>query len=194
MKTLKWIVKLSCLMPFAYLLYMSFFGDLGAEPIVKINTLTGYFALCLVLINLLLGVMIALYKKWPKFVRPFFAERRYLGIASGVYAILHFVSYLGKEGFQTKGLEQIVTKFYLGMGMLALVFIMILTLTSNDLSVKFLKMKNWKRLHRLVYLALVFMAIHVFSIEKANLLLLGLLIIPIVILQAVRFALSFKKT
>lgn len=55
-------------------------------------------------------------------------------------------------------------KSYLLWWMLWGIIIFLLGITSNTKSVKFLK-KNWKRLHMLVYPALLFIALHIFFIS-----------------------------
>lgn len=192
-KILKWILRFSYLGPLVYWVDMGLTGGLGAQPIVKINTQTGYVTLVLILINLLLGIMIALWKKWPAWWRWIFAERRSLGIAAGIYAVLHFCSYLGKEGFQTKAWTQIYTKFYLSMGFCALALVLVLTLTSNNLSVRLLSMRRWRFIHRFVHLAGVFILLHLFLIEKANLALLALLTLPLVPFQIYRLLRFLRK-
>lgn len=174
-------------LPFLYWFYGSFQGTLGAEPIVRINTQSGYVTLWLLLINLLLGVMLWYSKKWPQSLRWIFSERRALGIASGIYAILHFLTYLGKESFAPKAFEQILDKNYLTVAMLALLILMILLFTSNDFSVRTLGIKRWKNLHRLVYPAGFLILFHVFWIEKANLTLLAAMTAPVVALELIRF-------
>jgi len=52
---------------------------------------------------------------------------------------------------------------YLLWGSLAGSIIFLLGITSNTFSVKLLK-RNWKRLHMLVFLALVFVALHIYFI------------------------------
>lgn len=183
----KWTFRFSFLAPLFFWIYKIFWGDLGAEPIATLNWQTGYVTLVFFLVNWLLGFLIA--QKMLDFVFPrwIFSERRALGMATGFYAILHFMTYLGKESFLQKAWEQMVTKTYLSFATLALIILILQLLTSNDLSVRRLRHKNWKRLHRLVHLAAFFIAAHVFLIEKGNIPLLVALIIPLSILQIYRF-------
>lgn len=186
-KFISWTIKLSLTLPFLYWVVGVFQAWLGVEPLVKINTQSGYVVLILLLINLLIGAVHAL--KWfdIKYYRFLYLERRSIGIACGFYVILHFLTYLAKESFLPKGWEQILTKNYLTAGTIAAIILLILTLTSNDISTRFLK-KNWKKLHRLVYLAAFIMLFHVFQIEKANLVLILILISPVVLFELIRLA------
>lgn len=179
--------------PFAYWIWAIFNDALGAEPVVKLNVQTGYTGLSFLLFNLFLGWLIWWKNKTAlRLFRPFVLERRWIGIFCGFYMMIHFLTYFAKEAFEPIAFEQILTKNYLTFGFFALSIIFVLTLTSNDLSVRLLKHKNWKRLHRFVYLAFLVMMGHVFQIEKGNLPLLAIMIFPLLILQMVRFF-SFLK-
>lgn len=184
-KFLNLAIKIAVTLPFFFWIFGIFNDWLGVEPIVKINTQSGYVVLILLLVNLLIGAIHALHWidiKWYRFLQM---SRRYIGVFCGLYAILHFFSYLGKESFLPKGWEQIVTKNYLTFGAFAAVIILILAITSNNFSTRLLK-NRWKKLHRLVYLAGIVAMFHIFQIEKANLVLLGLLVAPVIALEAIR--------
>lgn len=179
--------------PIFYWVWAIFVQALGAEPVVKLNIQTGYVGLSFLLFNLLLGWLIWWRKKTiNKLFRPFFLERRWLGIFTGMYLIFHILTYFAKEAFEFTAIPQIFTKTYLTFGFGAFTVLMLLTLTSNDVSVRFLGQRRWKMLHRLVYFAFWLMMGHVFLIEKGNLVLLALMIQPILILQLIRFALYVK--
>jgi DMSO/TMAO reductase YedYZ heme-binding membrane subunit len=184
-KFLNWTVKLACILPFFYWVAGVFLEWLGVEPLVKINTQSGYVILVLFIVNLLVGIFKSLNWFDIKYYQFLARSRRYLGVICGFYVVLHFVTYLAKESFLPKGWEQIVTKNYLIAGTLAALIIIVLTLTSNNVSVRLLK-KKWKTLHNLVHVAFFIILAHVFQIEKANLFLLALLIWPVIFLQIIR--------
>ena len=191
-KFLNWTMKISCFAPLVYWVAGLFLELLGAEPLVKINTQSGYVVLILLQINLLVGAIHAL--KWlPLRTYLFlFQSRRYLGVLCGFYVVLHFLTYLAKESFLPKGWLQIVTKTYLIAGSISALLVVILTLTSNDWAVRVLK-KKWKTLHRLVYLASAVLLVHIFLIEKANLVLLAAIVVPVLFIQLIRFFRFIRK-
>lgn len=191
-KFLNWTIKLACILPFLYWVAGVFLDWLGAEPLVKINTQSGYVVLILLLVNLIIGIFKSLNWLDIKYYQFLAMSRRYLGVLCGFYVSLHFVTYLAKESFLPKGWEQIVTKNYLIAGSLAAFLLLVLTVTSNNISVRFLK-KKWKYVHNLVHLAFFIMLAHVFQIEKANLLLLALLVWPVMILQLIRVIKNLLK-
>ena len=89
--------------------------------------------------------------------------------------------------------EAIVEKRYLFCGAVSLGIISLLLITSTDFAVKLLKFKNWKSLHRLIHVAFVFILVHVFSIEKADLIKYAFILIPLFLAQTLRFSFSFAK-
>lgn len=191
-KFLRWFLRLSLLGPLVWWIYLGMQGELGVQPVVKLNIETGYVTLVLLLINLGIGACLALKKNWSANLRWFFTERRWLGIAAGFYLTGHVFFYIAKEGFLPQAYIQAVTKTYLLAGTLATLIIWVMTFTSNDFSQKKLG-RNWKKIHRWIHVASVLILIHVFLIEKANLALLALLILPIAPFQLWRFA-GYLKT
>jgi methionine sulfoxide reductase heme-binding subunit len=86
------------------------------------------------------------------------ANRRYLGVASFAYALLHAVTYIERKG----ELDVIVDEaLEVGMatGWVATVLMLLLAVTSNDASVRRLR-RAWKSLHRWVYPAAVLTYLH----------------------------------
>ncbi|MEQ1580133.1 MAG: ferric reductase-like transmembrane domain-containing protein [Steroidobacteraceae bacterium] len=85
-------------------------------------------------------------------------NRRYLGVASFAYALLHALTYLERKAdlatIVDEGLE-------VGMatGWVAMVLMLLLAVTSNDASVRLLR-KAWKSLHRWVYAAALLTYLH----------------------------------
>lgn len=191
-KVLNQTLKIAIVLPLLFWIIGLFTDWLGVEPIVKINTQSGYVVLILLLVNLLVGAIHSLNWmdiKWYRFIQM---SRRYIGVFCGIYVVLHFLSYLAKESFLPKGWEQIITKNYLIAGSMAAILLLILTMTSNNYSTRLLK-NNWKKLHRIVYLAGFIALFHIFQIEKANLLLLAILVIPVLLLEVLRFILFFVR-
>ena len=80
-------------------------------------------------------------------------NRRYFGVASFAYAGLHTVVYAQRTGLVSEVLAESTEIEYL-TGWIALLIFMVLAVTSNDASVRWLR-KGWKRLHRLVYAAAI---------------------------------------
>ena len=94
--------------------------------------------------------------------------RRQLGLVAYAYVVLHFTSWLTID----MGLrwEQIIPdlykRWYILVGMAALVLLTPLALTSNNWSIRKLGAKAWNRLHKLAYVATGLGVIHFLMVGK----------------------------
>lgn len=92
--------------------------------------------------------------------------RRAIGVSAFYFAVLHsVVAVFGQLG----GVQQItylpeLFKWSLGLGLVALVILLILTITSFDAVVKYMTFVRWKWLHQLVYLGGVLAMLHIWMI------------------------------
>lgn len=89
-------------------------------------------------------------QRWTAWLVP---RRRYFGVASFAYALLHAAVYVMRQGDWPKILAQAMDAGML-TGWLAFALFVPLALTSNDVSVRRLG-RAWKSLHRIVYAAAV---------------------------------------
>jgi sulfoxide reductase heme-binding subunit YedZ len=158
MFAVRWILKplvfLACLWPAAHLA-LGAFGlagvSLGADPVAALLHGCGRWTLNFLMITLCMTPLRDLTHSvfWLRF-------RRMFGLYAFFYVILHFAVYLvldqnGKLG----ALWQDVTKRpYITIGMLALLMLIPLALTSTAKSMRRLG-RRWTQLHRLVYVVSV---------------------------------------
>jgi len=100
--------------------------------------------------------------------------RRELGILIGCFALVHGISYFIDSQIFTSQIEPYLNTNFFSMqplfffGIITLFFTTLLFITSNNLSVRFLGGKNWKRLHRLVYVLLVVMLAHIIFVKSVR--------------------------
>jgi DMSO/TMAO reductase YedYZ heme-binding membrane subunit len=129
----------------------------------------GKSAWLLFLIVLFLGPIAQISRS--KILNALMVFRREAGILMGVFAIEHSWLFFVKFGL---GLNFILEKnFWLaenwitpfGFGMAALALTVPLMATSNNFSVRFLK-GNWKTLHRLAYVILILIALHIVFVGR----------------------------
>ena len=126
----------------------------------EVMTLSGEIFLYLLVAVLFISPILSI--KWKPLQRKrlwLIKLRRYLGIGSGLTALFHFVFWLV---FYTSGWEFILNSFkdwYVITGLTALLIILLLTVTSNDYSVRKLK-KKWKKIHYLTYLLPALVVLH----------------------------------
>lgn len=94
--------------------------------------------------------------------------RREIGILMGYLAVVHGVGYMSDPHFFTffiaehLGTEIISMDTSILVGLIGLLLTLPLLITSNRFSMQHLGGKNWKRLHRLVYPAFLFIVLHRF--------------------------------
>lgn len=146
LKSVVWSVALS---PLLLLLYRFLTNGLGANPISYATNLLGDTTLRLLLASLALTPLRILFGiAWQM------SLRRLLGLFAFFYVCLHFTVWIAVDHVFEWGelAPDIVKRPYITVGMLALTLLVPLAGTSTSGMVKRLGGKNWRRLHRLVYL------------------------------------------
>jgi len=88
--------------------------------------------------------------------------RQASGITAFVYAGLHFLFFCVDKGWL-----ETFKEFGSILGLIATLVMMVLAITSNTRSMKFLR-KKWKKLHRLAYLVGVLAILHVALLEHGD--------------------------
>jgi sulfoxide reductase heme-binding subunit YedZ len=155
-------VHAGALLPLGWLLW-AYSQDLFlVDPVREITTFTGQGAILLLLLSLACTPIVTLtgYKRVSR-------VRRALGLYAFVYAGLHFLTFIGLDyGFEANFIQQaIVDQRYVIAGTSAGLILLALALTSTQGWQVRLR-KNWKRLHRLVYLAGILAVVHVIWLSK----------------------------
>ncbi len=168
-----WIVKpvvwVLCLAPLAWLGWLVadayFYGgrSLTANPIEYINRYLGDWALRILLAALAV-TPIKVLLGWKQVIRL----RRLIGLFAFFYVVLHVSSYVVLDQFFNWQAiwEDITRRWYITVGMVGLLSLMPLAVTSTKGWMKRLGGKNWNRLHKLVYLAGLAACLHFFMMRK----------------------------
>ena len=163
-KLIKPSVFVFALVPFAILLLRIYGNDLGPDPAQELSIETGEWTLRMLLITLAITPLRQITNR-VSFIR----YRRMLGLFALFYASLHFLSWmiflLGFRFFAI--MEELVERPYITVGFSAYLILLVLGVTSPKAMVRKLG-KNWKRLHRLVYVAAVLGTIHLLWILRSN--------------------------
>jgi sulfoxide reductase heme-binding subunit YedZ len=150
-------------LPALYMAWRWYTDDLGARPVTEATHITGDWAVVFLLMSLALTPARSVFE-WM----PLVQIRRRIGVAAGLYALLHFIIYVADQKWDLVVVAlEIVKRFYLTIGFVALLALLALTVTSTDAAQKRLK-RNWKRLHWLIYPAAVLGILHFFIQSKAN--------------------------
>ncbi len=136
---------------------------LGTRPLKAAIHSTGYWAVWLLLGSLLISPLKALTgnTQWP-------VVRRMVGVAALAYALIHLSLYMADEDWKLLHIgAEILSRFYLTIGAVALLGLIVLGATSTDSLVRSLGAR-WKQLHRLVYGIAVLTAVHYTLQSKAD--------------------------
>lgn len=139
-----------------WLFYAGITDSLGADPVNTLLNETGIWAIHLLFITLLLSPL----AKWLKSPAPI-QFRRMLGIYVFVYALAHFSTYILFELQldMTLVLNEIISRPYIIVGMLAILLLMALTATSFNL-IRRIMGKRWQQLHNTIYAILPLALLH----------------------------------
>ena len=163
-KLIKPLVFVTALVPFVFLVLRILRNDLGPDPAEELAIETGEWTLRFLILTLALSPLRRISNN-IEFVRI----RRMLGLYTFFYATLHFTVWLTfLLGFRWSDvLEEIIERPYITVGFSAYVILLALALTSPKLMVRKLG-KNWKRLHRLVYVASILGVVHLLWILRLD--------------------------
>lgn len=158
------LVFTGCAVPAVGILWQTFQGDLGVNPVETLLHETGRTALAVLLVCLSVTPIRRL-TGWNGIQRV----RRMVGLWSFVYALAHFAIYavFNHLGDLRAIWDDVVERPFIFSGMLALVILLALAVTSTAGMVRRLG-RNWQRLHRLVYLAAMAGVVHFAWGQKAD--------------------------
>ena len=94
--------------------------------------------------------------------------RRQLGLVAFTYVVLHFTSWLTIDmGLRwSQIVPDLYKRWYIVVGMSALLLLIPLALTSNSGSIRRLGAQNWSRLHKLAYPATALAMLHFLMVGK----------------------------
>ncbi|NWH09632.1 MAG: protein-methionine-sulfoxide reductase heme-binding subunit MsrQ [Alphaproteobacteria bacterium] len=142
--------------PALYLFYAAFSGWLGADPTRVLEHHLGLWALrfliaalCVTPLRNHAGINLLRY-------------RRAFGLLCFAYAALHFLTYVVlDQGLDLSAIWRDITRrWFITIGMAALLMLVPLTLTSNNAMIKRLGARAWGQLHTLTYAIAVAVIVH----------------------------------
>ncbi len=150
-------IFLGGLVPVAWLGLRASAGALSANPIAQVENELGLTALIFLLASLACSpARRVLGWTWPMRIR------RELGLFAFFYASLHFLTYLVVDQFFDWGaiVADVVKRPFITVGVLALLLMVPMAVTSTDAWVRRLGYRRWARIHQVVYLAGGLAAVH----------------------------------
>jgi methionine sulfoxide reductase heme-binding subunit len=178
------VTHVGSLLPLSWLIWCFWRDQLTANPIQYITFRTGKAALVLLVLSLACTPVSSVFG-----LRQLIGIRRALGLYAFTYATLHFLTFVGLDyQFDPNLLQEAVfKKRYALVGFAAFLLLLPLAITSTKGWMKRLG-RNWKRLHRLVYLAGILVVIHFVWLVKSDIrepLAYGAVVILLLILRLV---------
>ncbi len=138
-------------------------GQLSGRPLNDVIHGTGSWTVRFLMLSLAITPFARLLE-WPRLL----TVRRMIGVTALAYASVHFSLYIVDQKFNLLTVaSEIVKRFYLTIGFVALSGLIALGVTSTDAAMKRMG-RRWKQLHRLVYPIGVLALLHYFIQTKAN--------------------------
>ena len=187
--TVKTLLHLLCLAPFAWLLHLFTSSALTnyADPINFITHFTGAWTLNLLFVTLAITPIRRLSPKLSFLIR----FRRMLGLYAFFYATLHLSTYIflfsgydittalgglraGHPGelvtqwklIWPRMVDDVLKRRFIQVGLFAWFLLLALAVTSPAFILRAMGGKNWQRLHRLIYVAAIAGVIHYWWLVK----------------------------
>jgi len=159
------IVHIGGFAPLALITYKFFTNNLTANPIQAIEQQTGIQALTFLLFSLACTPLASILG-WKELT----LRRKALGDYGFMYAAIHVTIFVGLDyGFDLDAiLRDVGTKWYIIIGLIAFLLLLPLAFTSFKYWMKRLG-KDWKRLHKLVYIISPLVAVHFLLSVKGDL-------------------------
>ena len=149
------------------LTYDSIYGTIlmSVDPVQKLNRELGDWALIFLMITLSVTPVSNFLK-----LKNLLKLRRMLGLITYFYAILHLTSYIiiDLQLDWREFVKDVTKRNFIILGATSITLLTPLALTSNNISLKIIGSKSWKRLHYLVYPAAIISIIHFFMMIRAD--------------------------
>jgi sulfoxide reductase heme-binding subunit YedZ len=160
---LKAVVFAAAFVPALVTAWWAIRGELGGRPVMEAIHNMGLWAIRFLMIALAVTPARAVFDA-PRAI----LVRRMLGLTALAYALAHFGLYILSEQFNLLTVaSEIVLRFYLLIGFIALLALIALGVTSTDAMIRRMGVW-WKRLHWLAYPIAVLALLHYFIQTKAN--------------------------
>lgn len=158
-------IFLAALIPLERLLWRAIHDSLGANPIEVITHSTGDWTLIFILTTLSITPLRQITRQYW-----LIGLRRMVGLFAFFYGTLHFLTYIWLDKFFDvhEVSKDIVKRPFITVGFAAFVLMIPLALTSTAWSIRWLGGRNWRRLHRLIYLTGILGVIHYTWLVKAD--------------------------
>ncbi len=155
-----WTIYALGALPAPWFLYLALTGGLGVEPIKALEHELGELALQL----LILGLAVTPLRQ--HFGLNLIKFRRAIGVLAFAYVTLHLLVWLVLDvQLPSQIWADIIKRPYITVGMTGFLLLLPLAMTSNNWSVHRLG-QRWRKLHKLVYPAVLLGGVHYVMLAK----------------------------
>ena len=140
-------------------------GNLGVNPIERIMDEFGLMALRLIILTLAITTLANIKK-----LKSIVLFRRMIGLFAFYYVTLHFSTYIFLDHFLDINFifKDIIKRPFITFGFISFLCLIPLALTSTNQMVKRLGFKVWKKIHYLIYPAVILSSIHFYMLVRAD--------------------------
>jgi len=158
------VVHIAAVLPIAVFIWDFTQGNLTANPIQEVQLRTGALAINLLMLTLACKPISILTG-----FKSILSLRRPLGIYAFIYALLHFINFIGIDYSFNFVLiqEDLLDKRYIVVGFISFILLLLLAITSIK-SLRQQMGKNWQRVHWLVYPAAILAVVHYLWQSRAD--------------------------
>jgi methionine sulfoxide reductase heme-binding subunit len=176
-EVIRWASHAGAIIPLVILVVDYLTSNLTVNPIQAAEQRTGRIALVVLVLMLAVTPFQTIYR-----TRLLSGMKKRLGLYTFFYVCVHlFIFMVLDYNLNWRNIYvQIIQKTYILPGLIAFIILLALAITSFDWWKRKLA-RNWKHLHRLVYLAAILVPLHYALAQKGDLMLLrGNLAVPVV--------------
>jgi sulfoxide reductase heme-binding subunit YedZ len=175
-----WVLYVAGAVPVIWLYVLGFQNALGADPVDAIERNLGLWALWLLIAGLCITPLQRLTPlRLIKLRRP-------IGVVAFFYVLVHFLTWLVLDvQIPSQIVADIIKRPYVTVGMVALLLLLPLAVTSNNWSIRKLGAR-WRTVHKLVYPAVLLAGLHMVMQAK------GFQLEPLVYLVSIAFLVAMR--
>ncbi len=183
-----WPIYVIGILPVIWVFWAGIDGRLGVDPVKEIEHRLGLWGLQVLILSLLITPARTYLKL------NLIKYRRALGLVAFFYIFAHLLVWLVLD-VQVPGeiWKDIVKRPYITVGMVGFALLVPLAITSNDLSIRRMGAAVWRKLHKLVYAAVLLGGVHYLMQAKGFQIQPIVFLLLIVGLLALRLKLNRKK-
>ena len=156
-----WVIYLLGLLPLGFIIFQTVTGTIGPDPVKGIEWSLGLWTLRFLIATLCITPLRWVGLNLIKF-------RRQFGLVAFAYVVLHFTTWLTLDMALrwSQIIPDLFKRWYILIGMSALLLLIPLAITSNNTMVRRMGALNWNRLHKLAYLATALGTVHFLMVGK----------------------------